>query len=202
VRNNLREALRLLKQAGYEVRDQQLVNAKTGEPYAIEFLTEGPGFERVPLFYKSSLDRLGIATTVRTIDEAQYVNRLRSWDFDIISAAWPETLMPGNELRGYWGSQTAEEPGSYNLIGIKNSAVDTMIDQIVFAENRADLEAATRALDRILLWNHYVVPQWYYNKVRAARWDRFGRPNLMPKYGKAAFPTVWWWNTQKAGKAG
>jgi microcin C transport system substrate-binding protein len=202
VRNNLREALRLLNQAGYEVRDQQLVNAKTGEPYAIEFLSEGPGFERVPLFYKSSLDHLGIATKVRTVDEAQYVSRLRNWDFDIISAAWPETLTPGSELYDYWGSQAAEEPGSNNLIGIKNPAVDAMIDQIVFAKNRVDLEAATRALDRILLWNHYVVPQWYYTKVRTARWERFGRPDLMPKYGKAAFPTVWWWDVKKAAKTG
>jgi microcin C transport system substrate-binding protein len=200
VRNNLREAIELLKQAGYEVRDQQLVNAKTGEPYAIEFLVEGQGFERVPLFYKSSLDHLGIATTVRTVDEAQYENRLRAWDFDIISAAWPETLTPGSELYGYWGSRAADEPGSPNVIGIKNPAVDAMIDQIVFAKNRPDLEAATRALDRILLWNHYVVPQWYYTKVRTARWDRFGRPDLMPKYGKAAFPTVWWWDVQKAAK--
>jgi len=202
VHNNLREALRLLKEAGYEVRDTQLVNAKTGEPYAIEFLTEDPTFQRVFLFYKPSLDRLGIATTVRTVDEAQYENRLRSWDFDIITAAWPAPLTPGNELRGYWGSQAAEEPGSYNLIGIKNPAVDAMIDQIVLAKNRADLEAATRALDRILLWNHYVVPQWYYNKVRTARWDRFGHPDLLPKYGRAAFPTVWWWDAKKAVKAG
>jgi microcin C transport system substrate-binding protein len=202
VRNNLREALRLLKQAGYEVRDQQLVNAKTGEPYAIEFLAEDPSFQRVFLFYKPSLDRLGIATTVRTVDEPQYENRLRGWDFDIITAAWPAPLTPGNEQRGYWGSQAAEDPGSFNLVGIKNPAVDAMIDQIVVAKTRADLEVATRALDRILLWNHYVVPQWYYNKVRTARWDRFGHPDLMPKYGKAAFPTVWWRDAQKAAKAG
>jgi microcin C transport system substrate-binding protein len=202
VRNNLREAMRLLKQAGYEVRDQQLVNVKTGEPYAVEFLAQGPSFQRVFLFYKPSLDRLGIATTVRTVDEVQYQNRLRSWDFDIVTARWPETLTPGNELHGYWGSRAADEPGSPNRIGIKNPTVDAMIDKIVFAENRADLDAATRALDRILLWNHYVVPQWYYNKVRTARWDRFGHPDLMPKYGGAAFPTVWWWDVQKAAKAG
>jgi microcin C transport system substrate-binding protein len=202
VRNNLREALRLLKQAGYEVRDQQLVKAKTGEPYAIELLTEGSGFERVFLFYKPSLDRLGIATTVRTVDEVQYQNRLRSWDFDIITAIWPQTLTPGNELHGYFGSRAAEEPGSRNRIGIKNPAVDAMIDQIVFAKNRADLEAAARALDRILLWNHYVVPQWYYDKARTARWDRFGHPDPMPKFGRAAFPTVWWRDVQKAAKAG
>jgi microcin C transport system substrate-binding protein len=202
VRNNLREAIRLFKQAGYEVRDQQLLNVKTAEPYAVEFLTDSPSFERVFLFYKPSLDRLGIATTVRTVDAAQYENRVRRWDFDIIAAAWPETLTPGNELQGYWGSRAAEEPGSLNRVGVKNPAVDATIDQIVFANNRADLEAATRALDRILLWNHYVVPQWYYNNVRSARWDRFGRPDLMPKYGTAAFPTVWWWDAQKATKLG
>ena len=152
VRNNLREAMRLLKQAGYEVRDQQLLNTKTGEPYIIEFLSERPGFGRIFLFYKPSLNRLGIATTVRTVDVAQYENRLRSWDFDIIAAAWPETLTPGNELRGYWGSRAAQEPGSPNRVGIKNPAIDAKIDQIVFAKNRADLEAAMRALDRILLW--------------------------------------------------
>jgi microcin C transport system substrate-binding protein len=200
VRNNLREAIRLFKQAGYEVRDQQLLNVKTAEPYAVEFLTDSPSFERVFLFYKPSLDRLGITTTVRTVDAAQYENRVRRWDFDIIAAAWPETLTPGNELHGYWGSRAAEEPGSLNRVGVKNPAIDAMIDQIVFANNRADLEAATRALDRILLWNHYVVPQWYYNNVRSARWDRFGRPDLMPKYGTAAFPTVWWWDAQKATK--
>ena len=202
VRNNLREAIRLLKQAGHEVRDQQLVNVKTGEPYAIELLADDPSFQRVFLFYKPSLDRLGIATTVRTVDEVQYQNRLRSWDFDIITAVWPQTLTPGNELHGYFGSRAAEESGSRNRIGIKNPAVDAMIDQIVFAKNRADLEAAARALDRILLWNYYVVPQWYYDKARTARWDRFGHPDPMPRFGMAAFPTVWWWDVQKAAKAG
>jgi microcin C transport system substrate-binding protein len=116
VRANLREALRLLKQAGYEVRDQQLVTVKTGEPYAVEFLTDGSGFERVFLFYKSSLYRLGMATTLRTVDEVQYQNRLRSWDFDIITSVWPQTLTPGNELHGYWGSGTAENPA--HIIGL------------------------------------------------------------------------------------
>jgi microcin C transport system substrate-binding protein len=202
LRDNLREAIKLFREAGYEVRDQQMVNAKTGEPFAVEFLAEDPTFERVFLFYKPSLDRLGIGVSVRTVDEAQYENRLRSWDFDIITSAWGESLSPGNEQRGYWGSQAADEAGSFNLIGIKNPAVDAMIEQIVFAKNRADLEAATHALDRILLWNHYVVPQWTYGKVRTARWDRFGHPDPMPKYGRAAFPTVWWWDADKAAKTG
>ena len=200
VRSNLREAIVLFKEAGYEVRDQQLVNAKTGEPYAVEFLTDDPNFERVFLFFKPSLDRLGITVTVRTVDEAQYENRLRSWDFDIITAAWAESLTPGNEQRGYWGSQAADQPGSLNMIGIKNPAVDAMIEQIVFSKNREHLVAATRALDRILLWNHYIVPQWTYNKVRSARWDRFSHPAPLPKYGMAAFPAVWWWDAEKAAK--
>jgi microcin C transport system substrate-binding protein len=202
VRNNLREALRLFKEAGYVVRDQQLVNEKTGDQYAVEFLAADPSFERVFLFYKPSLERLGMAVSVRTVDEAQYENRLRSWDFDIITGSWPESLSPGNEQRGYWGSQSADEAGSDNLIGIKNPAVDAMIEQVIFAKNRADLEAATKALDRVLLWNHYVVPQWAYFKVRSARWDRFSRPDPLPKYGMDAFPALWWWDDAKAAKTG
>jgi len=202
VRNNLREGTRLLKEAGYEVRDQQLVNAKTGEPFTVEFLAEDPSFERVFLFMKPSLERLGMVVAVRTVDEAQYENRLRSWDFDMITSAWGESLSPGNEQRGYWGSQAADQPGSLNIIGIKNPAIDAMIDKVIFAKSRADLEIATHALDRILLWNNYVVPQWTYGKVRTARWDRFGHPDPMPKYGRAAFPTVWWWDAAKAAKAG
>jgi microcin C transport system substrate-binding protein len=202
IRDNLRESVRLLREAGYDVRDQQLVNGKTNEPFTVEFLAEDPSFERVFLFFKPSLERLGMTVTVRTVDEAQYENRLRSWDFDIVTSGWGESLSPGNEQRGYWGSQAADEPGSLNLIGIKNPAVDAMIDHVIFAKNRADLEAATKALDRVLLWNHYLVPQWTYGKVRTARWDRFGRPDPMPKYGRAAFPTLWWWDADKAAKTG
>jgi microcin C transport system substrate-binding protein len=200
VRNNLREAIRLLREAGYEIRDQQLVSVKTGEQYAVELLAEDPSFERVYLFYKPSLERLGINVTVRTVDEAQFENRIRSWDFDIITMMWQESLTPGNEQRGFWGSQAADQPGSENVVGIKNPAVDAMIEQVIFAKNRADLEAATHALDRVLLWNFYVVPQWTYGKVRTARWDRFGHPDPMPKYGRAAFPTFWWWDAARAAK--
>jgi microcin C transport system substrate-binding protein len=202
VRSHLLEAIRLFKAAGYEVRNQRLVDSKTGEPYAVEFLSDDPSFERVFLFYQPSLERLGINVTVRTVDVSQYENRLRTWDFDIITATWGETLSPGNEQRGYWGSQAADQPGSRNWIGIKNPAVDAMINEIIFAKSRSDLEAATKALDRILLWNHYVVPQWTYDKVRSARWDRFGHPDPMPRYGGAAFPAVWWWDAEKAAKAG
>jgi microcin C transport system substrate-binding protein len=202
VRGNLREAVRLFKEAGYEIRNERLVNGKTGEPYTIEFLADDPSFERVFLFYKPSLDRLGVGVTVRTVDDAQYENRLRSRDFDVITASWGESLSPGNEQRGYWGSQAADQPGSLNLVGIKNPAVDAMIDQVIFAKSRDDLVAATRALDRVLLWNHYLVPQWTYGKVRSARWDRFGRPDPLPKYGTSGFPMVWWWDADKAAKTG
>jgi microcin C transport system substrate-binding protein len=202
VRNNLREALRLFKAAGYEVRDQRLVNAATGEPYTVELLAEDPSFERVFLFYKPSLDRLGIGVTVRTVDASQYENRMRRWDFDIITLSRGESLSPGNEQRSYWGSQAADQAGSPNLIGIKNPAVDAMIEQIIFAKSRDDLVAATKALDRVLLWNHYVVPQWTYGKVRSARWDRFSHAEPLPKYGASAFPDLWWWDADKAAKTG
>jgi microcin C transport system substrate-binding protein len=202
VRNNLREAIRLLKDAGYEVRNRKLVDVKSGEPLAVEFLTDDPNLERILLFYKPSLERLGITVSVRTVDDAQYQNRLRQWDYDVIMDLWQESLSPGNEQREYWGSQAADQQGSRNYAGIKNPAVDTLIDRIVFAKNRAELVAATKALDRVLLWNFYVVPQYTYGKVRMARWDRYGHPDPMPKYGLSAFPTVWWWDAAKAAKAG
>jgi microcin C transport system substrate-binding protein len=200
VRGNLREALRLLREAGYEVRDTKLVNGKTNERFAVELLVQEPAFERVMLFYKPSLERLGMTVSVRTIDSSQYENRMRQWDFDIVVASWGESLSPGNEQRGFWGSQAADIPGSRNLIGIKNPAVDALIDRVIFAKDRDELVAATRALDRVLLWNYYVVPQWTYPYVRSARWDRFSRPPTMPKYGNAAFPTIWWWDADKAAK--
>ena len=202
VRRNLRRAVRLLEKAGYEVRGQQLVNRKTGEPFTVEFLGNNPFFERIFLFYKPSLERLGIAVSVRTVDTPQYANRLRDWDFDVVSYAWQQFLLPGNEQRGYWGSRAADEPGSENVIGIKNPAVDAMIEKVIAAKTQAELIAATRALDRILLWNYYVVPQWSYNKMRTARWNRFGHPDPLPKYGVAAFPDLWWWDANKAAKTG
>ena len=197
----MREAMKLLKEAGYEVRNQDLVDGKTGVPFTVELLSDSPIFERVFLFFKPSLERLGMTVEVRTVDQAQYENRLRNWDFDITPFAWRELEVPGGELRNNWGSQAAAEEGSDNVVGIKNPAVDAMIEQVVLAKRYDDLVAATKALDRVLLWNHYVVPQWSYNKLRTARWDRFDRPDPLPKYGGAAFPTLWWWDPGKAGRA-
>jgi microcin C transport system substrate-binding protein len=199
VRTNLRESLKLMREGGYEVKNTKLVN-KNGEQFTVEFLVEDPATERFVLFYKPSLERLGIAVTVRVVDTAQYENRLRQWDFDIIVASWGESLSPGNEQRGFWGSRAADQPGSRNQIGIKNEAIDKLIDRVIFTKDRDELVAATKALDRVLLWHHYVVPQWTYPYARTARWDRFGRPATMPKYAAAAFPNIWWWDEARAVK--
>ncbi|MGB9063777.1 MAG: extracellular solute-binding protein [Pseudolabrys sp.] len=199
VRNNLREALALFHQAGYEIRDTKLVNA-TGEQFVVEFLVDDPSAQRFVLFYKPSLERTGMRVDVRVVDSAQYENRLRQWDFDIIVASWAQSLSPGNEQRGFWSSQAADQPGSRNLVGIKNPAIDTLIERVIFTKDRAELVAATQALDRVLLWNFYVVPQWTYPYVRTARWDRFAHPDIMPKYGRSGFPSVWWWDAERAAK--
>ena len=200
LRDNFRQALALFRDAGYEIRDTKLVNTKTDEPFDIEFLVDDPPTQRFVLFYKPSLERIGMTVNVRVVDAAQYENRLRQWDYDIIVAGWGQSLSPGNEQRGYWSSQAADQAGSRNYVGIKNPAIDTLIDRVIFTKDRDDLVAATKALDRVLLWNYYVVPQWNYPFTRTARWDRFGRPETMPKYGRSAFPSVWWWDADKAAK--
>lgn len=200
VRDNLREALRLFKEAGYEVRDRKLIDAKTGAQFTLELLNSDPSFERVTLFYKPSLERLGIAVSVRTVDPTQYENRTRDWDFDVVTNSWGESQSPGNEQREFWSSKTADIAGSRNIAGIKNPAIDKLIERVIYAAGRDDLVAATKALDRVLLWNHYVVPQWTYTKVRTARWDRFGRPAELPRYGQSGFPFIWWYDADKAAR--
>jgi len=202
VRANLREATRLLREAGYEIRNQKLTNAKSGEQFSIEFLTSDPNSERFVLFYKPSLERLGISVSVRTVDEAQFINRERNWDYDSITVVWGQSLSPGNEQRDFWGSQAADRNGSRNYAGIKDAGIDALIERVIFAKDRAELVAVTKALDRVLLWHHFVVPQFTYNKTRAARWDRFGRPEKLPEYGSSAFPTIWWWDAERAAKTG
>jgi microcin C transport system substrate-binding protein len=202
VRASLREATGLLREAGYEIRNQKLTNVKTSEQLSVEFLIDEPPFERIIQFYTPPLARLGIAASIRQVDGAQYENRLRNWDFDIIVASWVQSLSPGNEQRDYWSTTAADRIGSRNYAGIKNPAVDALIERIIFAKDRAELVAATKAMDRVLLWNHYVVPQYTYNKTRSARWDRFGRPEKLPEYGSSSFPSIWWWDAERAAKIG
>jgi microcin C transport system substrate-binding protein len=200
VRANLRESARLLKEAGCEVRDRKLVDP-AGKQVTVEILVQDPSAERIALFFKPSLERIGVTTSIRVVDDAQYQNRLRSFDFDIIIDQWGESLSPGNEQREFWGSQSADQPGSRNAIGIKNPAVDALIDQVIFAKDRAGLVAATHALDRVLLWNFYVVPQFTYGFSRYARWDRFSHAEL-PKYARSGLPALWWYDAEKAGRIG
>ena len=197
-RKNLLEAMALLDACGFAVRDLKLVDTRTSEPLKVEFLLADPTYEQFVLFYQDSLARLGIEVAVRTVNSVQYENRLRNFDFDIVVTGWEESLTPGNELRDYFGSSAATTPGSQNLIGIADEAVDQLIDRLVHATDRAEQVAATHALDRVLLWHHYVVPQWSLDKVRTARWDRFARPEVMPVYGQSAFPDIWWWDARLA----
>ena len=201
VRANLREATRLLKEAGFEVKDRKLVDP-SGQPVTVEFLSRDQGDERITLFYKPNLERLGVTVNVRTVDDVQYQNRLRNFDFDLTTVVWGQSLSPGNEQRDFFGSQSADRPGSRNIPGIKNPAIDTLIDRIIFAKDRAELVAACKAMDRVLLWNFYVVPQFTYGFQRYARWDRFSHPEPLPQYGVAGFPTLWWWDAEKAAKTG
>ena len=198
-RSNLREAARLLKEAGFENRDRKLVDP-AGKPVSVEFLSAEQGDERSVLFYKPYLERLGITVNIRSVDSVQFQNRLRSFDFDIVTTVWPQSLSPGNEQRDFFGSEAADRPGSRNLPGIKNPAVDALIDRI--AKDRAELVASCKALDRVLLWNCYVVPQFAAGFERAARWDRFSHPEPLPKYGVSGFPSLWWWDAEKAAKTG
>jgi microcin C transport system substrate-binding protein len=201
VRTNLREAMRLLKEASYTIKDGKLIDP-AGKPVSVEILVQDPSSERVSLFYKPSIERVGVTTSIRVVDDAQYENRLRSFDFDIIIDVWGQSLSPGNEQREYWGSQTADQSGSKNTIGIKNPAVDELIDKIIFAKDRAGLVAATRALDRVLLWNFYVVPQFTYGFARYAIWDRFSHADPLPEYGRGGLPSLWWFDADKAAKIG
>lgn len=189
-RRNMGEAARLFAEAGWKVKDGVLHNA-AGEPLAVEFLLVQPDFERVVLPYAEDLKKLGVKASVRVVDSAQYRRRAEKFDFDVVVRTFAQSESPGNEQRNYWGSEAAEKDGSQNTIGIKNPAIDKLIDRIVYAKDRAELVAATRALDRVLLWNHYVVPQWNFPYERVATWDIFGRPAKLPSRA-VSFLQTWW----------
>ena len=201
VRANLRESAKLLKEAGFQVREQKLIDS-AGKPVIVEILVQDPSSERIALFFKPSLERIGVTASIRVVDDAQYQNRVRAFDFDMIIDQWGESLSPGNEQREFWGSQAANQPGSRNTIGIKNPAVDALIEQVIYAKNRDQLVAATKALDRVLLWNFYAVPQFTYGFTRYARWDRFSHAEPLPKYGRSGLPSLWWYDAEKAARIG
>ena len=199
-RSNLRSAAKLLQEAGWTVDAKRVLRNAKGEAFSIEFLLVSPLFERIVLPYVQHLNLLGIQTRVRTVDDSQYTRRVQTFDFDIVVGSWGQSLSPGNEQRDFWGSVSADRNGSRNLVGIKDEAIDQLIDKVIFAKDRGELVAATRALDRALLWNHFVVPMWHIPYQRVAYWNRFGKPDVQPDHS-LGFPSIWWFDEAKAAKA-
>ncbi len=195
IRRRLRTALSQLRQAGWSSRDGAMVT-KAGAPAAFEILLVNPRDERLALEYRRKLQRLGIRVRVRTVDSAQYQRRLNTYDFDMIIYLWDESLSPGNEQAFYWGVKAAGEEGTRNYPGIRDPAADAMIRHITEARDRRALIAATRALDRVLQWGHYVVPLYQLPKDRVAYWNKFGRPAVTPLYGYQL--DTWWLDEAKA----
>ena len=201
LRNNLREALNLLNEAGYKLEGEALIDPKTNEQVTLEFIYHSQTSERWLLPYVTNLKKIGIETEVRLIDTPQYIERVRERDFDITTLVWGQSLSPGNEQRYFWGSDSADVEQSRNYAGIKNPAIDELIDKVIFAKDREELVAATKALDRVLLWNFYVVPQFYKSVDWTARWNRFSRPESLPEYHHG-FPSIWWWDEAKVTETG
>lgn len=196
-RENLLAALKLLKQAGWEVKDRKLTD-KNGNALSFEILLDQPAFERVALPYVQWLSHLGVDARVRTVDPAQYQRLMDEFQFDMTVALFSESDSPGNEQVNYWTSGSAKQPGSDNLMGVVNPAVDALVGQLIVAPDRAHLVTIAHALDRVLLWNWYVVPHWHLQSVRVAYWDRFGRPDKPVRTG-VSFDS--WWVEPKLAAA-
>ncbi|HEV2160868.1 MAG TPA: extracellular solute-binding protein [Stellaceae bacterium] len=195
IRDNLRAALKSLAEAGWTVKNGKMVNTQ-GQPFQFEFLLAQPEFERVVLPFKQNLARIGIVCNVRTIDPAQYENRMQNYDFDVTVVDIGESLSPGNEQRQFWSSQSADEPGGQNYLGIKSKAVDDLVDLVINAPDRQNLMTRVHALDRVLLEGYYVIPNWYLGSFRVAYWDKFGLPRDNPPYSLAL--NTWWYDKARA----
>ena len=199
IRRNLRTAKRMLQEAGWTVRDGVLTHAGSGETMEIEFLLVAPAFERIVGPVVRNMERLGIAARIRLVDPAQYQNRVNEFDFDVVVSTRGQSLSPGNEQRNYWTTASADVPGSGNLAAVRDPVVDELVDLLIQAPDRDTLVATTRALDRVLLWGHYVIPQWHIRSFRLVYWNKFGRPAIRPKYG-LGFPATWWIDQEKAAR--
>jgi microcin C transport system substrate-binding protein len=198
IRDGLRAALKLLKAAGWSFKGEQLVNDETGKPFEFELLLDNPQFERIVLPFVQNLRRMGITARVRTVDTSQYEKRMETFDYDMTVVVFGESLSPGNEQRDFWGSQAADRQGSQNLLGIKSKAVDGLIEELIQAPDRASLVAHTRALDRVLQYGYYLIPNFHLAAFRVAYWDKFRRPAISPKYA-LGFDT--WWVDPSAEKS-
>jgi microcin C transport system substrate-binding protein len=190
IRAGLEKAIGLLKASGWQFKGERLVNDKTGAPFSFEILLDNPQFERVVLPFVANLKRIGITARVRTVDTAQYEQRMQNFNYDMAIVAFGESLSPGNEQREYWGSAAADEKGSRNVLGVKSKVIDQLVEELVHAPDRQSLVIHSRALDRVLQWGFYVIPQFHIGAFRVAYWDKFGRPAITPKYG-IGFNT-WW----------
>ena len=196
IRSGLRIALKLLGEAGWVVRDKKLVDAETGRPMSFEILLISPAFERIVLPFAHNLKKLGIDARVRLVDPAQYQNRLIEFDYDMIVGVWGQSLSPGNEQRDFWSSAMADAVGGGNLIGIKDPAIDELIELVIAAPDRQSLIERVRALDRVLLWGHFVIPHWHIPYDRLVFWDKFGVPEVIPMQGTSLLR--WWIDGNKA----
>jgi microcin C transport system substrate-binding protein len=199
IRPQLREALALLKKAGWEAKNGKLQNAK-GEEFTFEILLDNPAFERIALPFAKNLELMGIKANVRVVDPAQYEERMNRFDFDMTVEQFPQSDSPGNEQRDFFGSAAADEPGGRNTLGIKSPAIDVLIEKIITAKSREELTTATKAMDRILQWGYYMVPQWYLGKSWIAHWDMFAWPDKPVKSGVDVM--TWWVDPKKAAVLG
>jgi len=189
IRPQLRQAMALLRQAGWKLQQGKLVNA-AGEPLNIEFLLYSNAFERVVQPFRRNLERLGIASSIRLVDVSQYINRINQFDFDMVVQTFGQSLSPGNEQLSFWGAESADQPGTRNVIGIQDPVVDALVKQVVQARDREGLVTATRALDRVLLWHHYMVPHWYMDRYRVAYRNNMSHPEKMARY--SLLLDGWW----------
>ena len=192
IREQSRRAYQLLTEAGYRIDNDKMIGPD-GKQLAFEFLNFQPNLERVVLPFKRNLAELGIDLQIRRVDVSQYINRLRSRDFDMTSAIWPQSSSPGNEQREFWHSSSADNPGSRNLMGLRDPAIDQLVEGLIRSGSREELITHARALDRALLWGHYVVPNYYVDTWRVAYWKRFGRPPVTPLYDYGLM--TWWEET-------
>jgi microcin C transport system substrate-binding protein len=200
LRENLRQALELLTAAGYTLNGNQLVDAG-GTQLTFEILLNGPTIEPVATAWQANLRSIGIEASIRPVDSAQYINRVRSRDFEVIYSGWSQSMSPGNEQSYFWGSESADDENSSNFGGISDPGVDALIQKVIFAKDRDELLAATAALDRVLLFNYFVVPSYALRNERIARWDRFSHPEPLPEFS-VGFPQIWWYDEAKAQKTG
>ncbi len=196
LRKNLRFARRLLKEEGWIIKNDVLTNRETGEIFKFEILLRSPLFERIVLPMKRNLKKLGIEVSIRTVqDDSQYIRRLEDFDYDMIVVNYGSIISPGNEQKNYWGSSTADQPGSPNYMGVKNPVLDEIIDELISAKSRQELVTYTKVLDRILLFNYYLIPQFHIGHYRVAYWNKLSRPAISPKYDLGF--DFWWFDKNK-----